>query len=434
MGTRNFIFIGDFKSLKEAFTSPQSTNRPFLFSFDAFSNYKRLGFVNNTGQSIQNLRRFTLTHLRNAGMGKSSMENIIRYELECLIKEFKKDEGKPVEIPYSLNVAIINILWKVLADVRFDVSDKKIQEFEKLIADLFIHAQHPLMFIFDQYPILPKLIPHFIQAKLGLAPLFNIWDQLIDFLKKAIDDHLSSLDEENPRDFIDAFLIQMKAKENGKENEKNFNFTYEELLYCLSDMFSAGSETTASTFRWTILYLTKYPEVQKKVHEEIDKALPRDRLPTLLDKDKLVYTQAVINEALRLNPIAMFGLQHTFDEEFEIKGYCIPKDAIVMPSIIMCHHDPDYWEDPKVFKPERFITPEGKLDINKEGFLPFSIGRRNCIGETLARTELFFFVVGILQNFKFEAPEDVEISTEPDKNRPFFLTPNPFKIIMTVRD
>ncbi|RXG58920.1 cytochrome P450 2L1 [Armadillidium vulgare] len=259
MGTRNFIFISDFKSLKEAFTSPQSTNRPSLFTFDAFSNYKRLGFVNNTGQSIQNLRRFTLTHLRNAGMGKSSMENIIRYELECLIKEFKKDAGKPVEIPYSLNVAIINILWKVLADVRFDVSDKKIQEFEKLIADIFVHAQHPLMFIFDQYPILPKLIPHFIQAKLGLAPLFNIWDQLIEFLK---------------------------AKENGKENEKNFNFTYEELLYCLSDMFSAGSETTASTFRWTVLYLTKYPEVQKKVHEEIDKALPRDRLPTLLDKDK----------------------------------------------------------------------------------------------------------------------------------------------------
>ncbi|KAL7632918.1 UNVERIFIED_CONTAM: hypothetical protein RMT77_016745 [Armadillidium vulgare] len=100
----------------------------------------------------------------------------------------------------------------------------------------------------------------------------------------------------------------------------------------------------------------------------------------------------------------------------------------------MCHHDPDYWEDPKVFKPERFITPEGKLDINKEGFLPFSIGRRNCVGESLARMELFFLIVGMLQTFSFEAPEGVELNTEPDKNRTIFLNPYPFKIIMTVRD
>ncbi|RXG61065.1 cytochrome P450 2L1 [Armadillidium vulgare] len=140
-------------------------------------------------------------------------------------------------------------------------------------------------------------------------------------------------------------------------------------------MFSAGSETTSSTFRWTILYLIKYPEIQKKVHDEIDKALPRDRLPSLLDKDQLVYTQAVINEVLRVNLIAMFGLYHAFDKDIEINGNCIPKDAIVLPSILLCHNDPDYWEDPKSFKPERFITSDGKLDINKEGFLPFSLDK-----------------------------------------------------------
>ncbi|RXG61329.1 hypothetical protein Avbf_15287, partial [Armadillidium vulgare] len=186
------------------------------------------------------------------------------------------------------------------------------------------------MFIFDQYPILPKLIPRFIQAKLGLAPLFIIWDQLIELLKVY---------------------------------HKGFTSKHEKIC--------AGSDTTTSSFKWIILYLTKYPEMQKKVYEEIDKALPRNQLPTLLEKDKLVYTQAFINEVLRISTVTMFGLYHAFDEDFEINGYCIPKDAIVIPSIIMCHHDPDYWEDPKVFKPERFITPEGKLDINKEGFLPF---------------------------------------------------------------
>ncbi|RXG52244.1 hypothetical protein Avbf_10284 [Armadillidium vulgare] len=115
MGTRNFIFIGDFKALKEAFSAPESANRPFTFRFDVFTGFKKLGIINNIGQSVQNLRRFTLTYLRNAGMGKSSMENIIRYELECLIEEFKKDSGKLVEIPWSLNVAITNILWKVIA-------------------------------------------------------------------------------------------------------------------------------------------------------------------------------------------------------------------------------------------------------------------------------------------------------------------------------
>ncbi|RXG58625.1 cytochrome P450 2L1 [Armadillidium vulgare] len=289
----------------------------------------------------------------------------------------------------------------------------------------------------------------------------------------------------------------MKANEKGLGSEKNFNFTYEELVYTLSDMFSAGSETTSSTFRWTILYLIKYPEIQKKVHDEIDKALPRDRLPSLLDKDQLVYMQAVINEVLRVNPIAMFGLYHAFDKDIEINGNCIPKDAIVLPSILLCHNDPDYWEDPKSFKPERFITSDGKLDINKEGFLPFSLGkqlwvrfeykaniksnnywpytfeykskiksnnywpytleykaniksnniglmhlsirpilraiiiqkldhrRRNCIGESLARMELYFFIVGILQTFEFTAPEGAELKMEPDANRPIFLIPTP---------
>ncbi|RXG52243.1 hypothetical protein Avbf_10282 [Armadillidium vulgare] len=189
MGTRNFIFIGDFKALKEAFSAPESTSRPLTFRLDMFTGFKKLGIINNIGQSVQNLRRFTLTYMRNAGMGKSSMENIIRCELECLIEEFKKDARKPVEIPWSLNIAFTNILWKVIAetnyisDIRFDMSDKKIQEFAKLISDLTIHSQHPLMFIFDQYPILPKLIPRSIQAKLGLAPLFIIWDQLIELLK-----------------------------------------------------------------------------------------------------------------------------------------------------------------------------------------------------------------------------------------------------------
>ncbi|RXG60015.1 cytochrome P450 2L1, partial [Armadillidium vulgare] len=100
-------------------------------------------------------------------------------------------------------------------------------------------------------------------------------------------------------------------------------------------------------------------------------------------------------------------------------------DAIVLPSILLCHNDPDYWEDPKSFKPERFITSDGKLDINKEGFLPFSLGRRNCIGESLARMELYFFIVGILQTFEFTAPEGAELKMEPDANRPIFLIPTP---------
>ncbi|KAL7631612.1 UNVERIFIED_CONTAM: hypothetical protein RMT77_018084 [Armadillidium vulgare] len=433
MGVRNFIFISDFHAIKEAFTLPESTNRPHAYSFDVFSNHKRLGFVNNVGLPSQNLRRFTLTNLRDSGMGKSSMENIIKYELECFIEDMKKYCGKPVEIPWSLNIAIINTLWKIVADIRFDITDKKVQEFEKLITDMFIYAQHPLVLTFDQYPILPKIIPLSIQAKLGLKGLFDLMDQVTKFLRDAIDSHLLTLDEENPRDYIDAFLIQMKANEKGLGSEKNFNFTYDELVYTLSDMFSAGSETTSSTFRWTILYLIKYPEIQKKVHDEIDKALPRDRLPSLLDKDQLVYTQAVINEVLRVNPIAMFGLYHAFDKDIEINGNCIPKDAIVLPSILLCHNDPDYWEDPKSFKPERFITSDGKLDINKEGFLPFSLGRRNCIGESLARMELYFFIVGILQTFEFTAPEGAELKMEPDANRPIFLIPTPFKIIMKLR-
>ncbi|RXG60016.1 cytochrome P450 2C1 [Armadillidium vulgare] len=187
MGVRNFIFISDFHAIKEAFTLPESTNRPHAYSFDVFSNHKRLG-------------------------------------------ETKKYCGKPVEIPWSLNIAIINTLWKIVADIRFDITDKKVQEFEKLITDMFIYAQHPLVLTFDQYPILPKIIPLSIQAKLGLKGLFDLMDRVTKFLRDAIDSHQLTLDEENPRDYIDAFLIQMKANEKGLGSEKNFNFTCKSII------------------------------------------------------------------------------------------------------------------------------------------------------------------------------------------------------------
>ena len=156
------------------------------------------------------------------------------------------------------------------------------------------------------------------------------------------------------------------------------------------DLFSAGSETTATTLAWAVCFMIVHPEVQKKVQEEIDQVLG-DRTPTLDDRgrytnffnsdttstflflSRLCYTEATIMEIQRLGSIAPQAVPHRTLADVQIKGYKIPKDTFVFSMLYYIMRDPDYWEKPDEFQPERFLNSEGKI-IKEERFIPFGVG------------------------------------------------------------
>ncbi|KAG7156926.1 Cytochrome P450 2L1-like 4 [Homarus americanus] len=373
-------------------------------------------------------RRFALRQLKELGMGKSSLMDAIQYEVTCLVDDFMKHTGRPQPIPMSLNVAILNVIWKITADIRYDVDDRKVHEFNDLITELFENFQRGSV-IFDMYPWLPSISPPFLTKYLGVDALLESVEKLRVYILQVMGEHEASLNPDKPRDYIDIYLIEMKAQQGNPES------TMSKLDLCaqVADLFTAGSETTNQTMRWGLLFLAKYPDVQARVQQQIDDVVPRGTLPSLEDKPKLTQLEAVIHEISRLVSLVPLGLSHAAAADTQLAGFTIPKGTVIIPNQEMCHKEPTYWEKPEEFYPEHFLDSEGKLKPRKKNYLPFSIGRRVCPGEALSRMELYLFLSALLQNFTFSEPEGEPLDLKRNPNALFFNLPKPQNIVITKR-
>jgi len=124
-----------------------------------------------------------------------------------------------------------------------------------------------------------------------------------------------------------------------------------------------------------------YPEIQEKLHEEISKAIGTTRLPKLRERAQLAYTECVIMEVQRYASVFPLSVMHKTLEEVRLAGYVIPKDVVITPNLYAVLHDREIWGDPENFRPERFLLPDGTANKSHEAFIPFSYGKRVCIGK-----------------------------------------------------
>ncbi|XP_056117729.1 cytochrome P450 2K1-like isoform X2 [Rhinichthys klamathensis goyatoka] len=185
---------------------------------------------------------------------------------------------------------------------------------------------------------------------------------------------------------------------------KNSYFHDENLMMTVTDLFIAGTDTTGTTLRWGLMLMAKYPHIQDRVHEEIDRVIG-GRQPVVEDRKKLPYTDAVIHETQRLANIIPLSL-HMTTCDVHFNGYFIKKGTTVVPLLTSVLKDPSEWEKPNSFYPEHFLDEKGQL-VKRDAFMPFSAGRRACLGESLARMELFLFFTSLLQSYHFTTPPGV---------------------------
>lgn len=209
------------------------------------------------------------------------------------------------------------------------------------------------------------------------------------------------LDDIVARDLVDAYIVQQKRHEtDGKENY----FSDQQLVQIMSDIFSAGLETVTSTIEWSILFLMLNVDCQREIQAEIDRVVGRDRLPLLEDLAQMPYTEATIYEVLRRSNVVALGNAHATLDDASIGGYRIPKGTQVLPNLYGIHMNPRLWNEPHKFDPSRFIVNEKAQ--KPDYFIPFSVGRRMCLGDVLAKMEVFLFLVGLLQKYDLAVHED----------------------------
>uniref|UniRef100_A0A8C9FB32 Steroid 21-hydroxylase n=1 Tax=Pavo cristatus TaxID=9049 RepID=A0A8C9FB32_PAVCR len=174
------------------------------------------------------------------------------------------------------------------------------------------------------------------------------------------------------------------------------------LHMALVDLFIGGTETTAAALLWAVAFLLHHPQVQDRVRAELRQVLGPTGTPKPGDMGRLPLLRATVTETLRLRPPAPLALPHCARRHSSIAGIPVPAGSIVIPNLFAAHHDPKIWDRPDEFLPERFLQPGAPW----RALLPFGCGARSCVGEALARAELFVFLGHILQRFRLEPPSD----------------------------
>ena len=242
------------------------------------------------------------------------------------------------------------------------------------------------------------------------------------------------------RDFIDVYLIEILKGTNPYFDQEGLELT------CL-DLFKAGAETSSTTILWVILYLVKYQDVQEKCYQEIVRVTGEER-PSL--QHSLPYCQAVIMEVQRLACVAPQTIPHRsviyniilssniycrITRDVSVEGYDVPQDCVAIANLWGFMKDPDHWEDPLMFHPERFLEKiDGGLKVlKKERFVPYGIGRRVCMGESLAKDTLFIFVTTLVKNLKFENPVNHPKPDPENYTDGFTVIPHPYHVELICR-
>ncbi|KAI4878921.1 hypothetical protein NFI96_025788 [Prochilodus magdalenae] len=275
------------------------------------------------------------------------------------------------------------------------------------------------------YNIFPRLIELLPGKHLNV---FTEVEELMEFAKSKVQKHKESLDPSNPRDFIDCFLIRLNQEKDVPSTE----FHAENLIATVQNLFLAGTETTSTTIRYGIMLLIKNPEIQERVQKEIDIVIGQDRSPTMDDRKSLPYTDAVIHEVQRYVDLVPLNVPHYALRDITFRGYTIPKNTVIFPMLHSVLRDTEHWDNPWTFDPKHFLDTNGNFKKN-QAFMPFSAGKRSCVGESLARMELFIFIVSLLQKFTFSCPGGPDNLDPTPEISGFANLPRKYQLIATPR-
>ncbi|KAJ1096215.1 hypothetical protein NDU88_001358 [Pleurodeles waltl] len=422
-GPKKMVVLTGYETIKDALVNQADDfgDRAEIPIFQVLSGGH--GIVFSHGEPWRVMRRFTLSTLRDFGMGKKTIEDRILDELQALIKHFESHKGKPFDTKIIMNSAVSNVICSIIFGKRFQYDDPTFLTLIHLLGENIRLIGSPQVQLYNFCPNLGFLLGTHKTVKKNA-------DQQIALFQGFFKEHKKEFDANNITDFIDAYLLK---QEQASKNSSTY-FHEKNLDQCMLDLFGAGTETTSTTLRWALLLMMKYPEIQRRVQEEITRVIKPGQVPRIEDRKNMPYTDAVIHEIQRFANILPLNVSRATTTDVDFKGYCIPKGTEVIPLLFSVLYDKTQWATPYEFNPQHFLDANGKF-VKKDAFMPFSIGRRACVGESLAKMELFLFFTGLLQKFTFHPPPGVtEADLDQTEEVSLTLAPKPHGVCAVPRE
>ncbi|XP_078619568.1 cytochrome P450 2U1-like [Branchiostoma floridae x Branchiostoma japonicum] len=422
-GSKRIIVLNGYATIHEALVqnAEDFSSRPPELDFLSPDN-NSLGIAGEPyGPKWKEHRKFALMSLRDFGVGKRSLEGKILEESRALGEEISKTGERPFCISQMMQNTVANVICSMVFGCRYEYDD---MTFKCLLTAINRVLSRSLAVFFAKvFPPL-KLLPG---VRKSYQDVMKHKVMLTDHIEEKLREHEETFDPNDIRDFMDAFLLESKKR----QADENSIFTKQDHITIVYQLFLAGTDTTATTLRWALLYMILHPDIQEKVQQEIDSVLGPNQEPAMAHRSQMPYTEATLTEVTRLAPVAPLALYHATSNDTVFRGFSIPKGTAFIVNIWSVHHDPNLWPEPDKFDPTRFMNDEGKY-VKREGVIAFSIGRRVCLGEQLARMELFLIFTSLLQRFSFKLPEGASKPSEKGIHQGIYQ-PVPFMLKAVAR-
>uniref|UniRef100_A0A8B9XXY1 Cytochrome P450 2E1 n=1 Tax=Bos mutus grunniens TaxID=30521 RepID=A0A8B9XXY1_BOSMU len=326
-----------------------------------FQEHKNNGIIFNNGSTWRDTRRFSLTTLRDLGMGKQGNEQRIQREAHFLLEVLRKTQGQPFDPTFVVGFAPYNVISDILFHKRFDYKDQTSLRLMSLFNENFYLLSSPWIQLYNNFSDYLQYLPG------SHRKLLKNVSEVKSYALERVKDYQKSLEPSCPRGFLDTMLIEM-AKERHSVDPM---YTLENIAVTVADLLFAGTETTSTTLRYGLLILMKYPEVEEKLHEEIDRVIGPSRIPAIKDRLDMPYLDAVVHEIQRFIDLIPSNLLHKATQDTVFRGYVIPKGTVIIPTLDSVLYDRQEFPEPEKFKPEHFLNENGKFKYS-DHFKAFS--------------------------------------------------------------
>ncbi|XP_028127669.1 cytochrome P450 76C1-like [Camellia sinensis] len=354
------------------------------------------------GSHWRNMRKIFVREM----LSNSSLEagyNLRRTEVRKTITQVYRKIGKPVEIGEivfltEFNV-VLSMLWGSTFNIQEKVNSRVGAEFRAATAKMMVLLGKPNLS--DFFPGLARFDLQGVEREMKeiVVDVERVFDSVIDARVK-----MEAVNDGGKKDFLQ-ILLELKGEDGATPITKT------QIKALLTDIVVGGTDTTATMVEWVMTEIMHNPELMKKVQEELSDIVGMNNFVEEFHLPKLLYLDAVVKETFRLHPAVPLLVPRCPSQSCVVGGYTIPKGTRVFLNVWAIQRDPDFWDNPSEFRPERFLGDDNKWDYTGNNFqyLPFGSGRRICAGIPLAEKMVMYVLASLLHSFNWHLPEGEEL-------------------------